>query len=94
MKLTAPAVGLLLAFVIATIGVFIAGQAAGASDTRLFAKDDGRRLAMVARACGKTGQLMQDPSTGAYSCMWRNADGETLVQAIPDAPYLEYVAQK
>ncbi|CAB3716363.1 Uncharacterised protein [Achromobacter insolitus] len=59
------------------------------NDQRLLAADDERRERMIARACTPRGKLWREPSTGTYACIYTNPDGEAIVQAIPDAPYLD-----
>lgn len=72
--------------------VFATGNAVGARDAKLFAKDDERRVAMIARACGKSGRLMYDHHTGQYECLWRNPDGTSVTEVVPPFPYLDQVA--
>ncbi|MGY6273492.1 hypothetical protein ACXIUT_27810 [Achromobacter denitrificans] len=94
MKTTAAAVLVALGFA-AAIGVsFALGQQVGAKDARLFAEEDSRRTKLIARSCGKTGELLQAPETKKYSCLWRNSDGQVLVADVPDFPYAGYLAQR
>jgi hypothetical protein len=58
------------------------------NDHRLLQADDEKRTRMLARSCGARGQLMQDPLTRQYSCLYVNPDGEALLHAIADAPLL------
>ena len=74
--------------------IFAAGNAVGVSDQRLFAADDRKRTALVARSCGKTGRLLQDPFTNAYLCAWTNPDGATLTAEVPQHPYLDQLATR
>ncbi|MEQ4616518.1 MAG: hypothetical protein ABN482_00545, partial [Corticimicrobacter sp.] len=62
--------------------------AVGARDRQLFAAYDAERLQMVARACGKRGQLWQRPQSGEYVCAYTNPDGDTLLQPIPESTLL------
>lgn len=94
MKTTTAAVLAVLTFSAVVGGSFALGQKLGLKDARLFAEDDERRTKLIARSCGKTGELVQAPDTKKYSCLWRNRDGQVLVADIPDAPYAEYVAQR
>ncbi len=94
MKSTTIAILVAMCFA-AVIGVsFALGQKLGANDSRLFAEDDSRRTKLIARSCGKTGELVQAPGTGKYSCIWRNPDGQVLMADVPDSPYAEYLAQR
>lgn len=70
------------------------GQYLGARDKKLFAADDERRTRMIARSCGKTGELFQAADSKKYSCLWRNRDGAVLLTDVPDVPYLEHIAQR
>lgn len=58
-------------------------------DQRLLTADDERRERMIARACGSSGKLWREPGSGSYACIYTNPDGQALVQAVPDAPYLD-----
>lgn len=58
------------------------------NDHRLLQADDEKRTRMLARSCGTRGQLLQDPLTRQYSCLYVNADGEALLHAVADAPLL------
>ena len=71
---------------------FVAGNAVGNSDKKLFAADDQRHAAMIARSCGKAGRLVQDPFTNEFLCIWTNPDGSTLTALAPEHPYLDQVA--
>ncbi|MGV2896714.1 hypothetical protein ACNPPY_13060 [Achromobacter sp. AGC78] len=94
MKSTTLATLVALGFSIVIGTSFALGQKLGAKDARLFAEDDSRRTKLIARSCGKTGELLQAPETKKYSCLWRNADGQILVADVPDSPYAEYLAQR
>ena len=94
MKSTTTAVIAALAVAIAIGAIFALGQHVAAKDARLFAEDDQRRATMIARSCGKTGELVQAPDTKKYSCIWRNRDGDVLIEDLPDSPYVEYLAQR
>lgn len=59
------------------------------NDQQMFKADDERRERMIARACEPRGKLFREPSSGSYACVFTNPDGESLVRAIPDAPYLD-----
>lgn len=72
----------------ATAFIFVLGQHVANNDHRLFKADDERRTRMVARACGKHGQLWQAPESGQYACIFINPDGSTLIHQISDAPIL------
>lgn len=65
-----------------------AASTVAANDRALFAAFDAQRLEMVSRACGKRGQLWQNPHTGSYVCAYVNPDGETLLQPISDGTLL------
>lgn len=94
MKTTTAAVLAVLSFSVVVGTSFALGQKLGAKDARLFAEDDDRRTKLIARSCGKTGELIQAADTKKYSCLWRNRDGQVLLADIPDSPYAEYIAQR
>lgn len=77
---------LVVALVAAT---FSFAQIVTTNDARVLKADDDRRHRMIARACPTKATLMQDAQTREYACVLRNSDGSTLVQAVPDAPYLD-----
>jgi hypothetical protein len=72
----------------ATAALFGWAQVVTRNDHRLLQADDEKRTRMLARSCGTRGQLLQDPLTRQYSCLYVNADGEALLHAIADAPLL------
>lgn len=82
----------LTAVAISTAAVFAAlfgwAQVVTRNDHRLLQADDDKRTRMLARSCGTRGQLLQDPLTRQYSCLYVNADGEALLHAVADAPLL------
>lgn len=59
------------------------------NDERLLKADDDRRERMIARACEPRGKLYREPSSGSYACVFTNPDGQSLIQDLPDAPYLD-----
>ncbi|WP_140419926.1 MULTISPECIES: hypothetical protein [Achromobacter] len=59
------------------------------NDQRLLKADDERRERMIARACSPHGKLFREQGTGEYACVFTNPDGASLVQDIPNAPYLD-----
>ncbi|WP_238892039.1 hypothetical protein [Achromobacter insuavis] len=69
--------------------LFSWAQLTTTNDQRLLAADDARRERMIARACAPRGKLWREPSTGEYACIYTNPDGEALVRALPDVPYLD-----
>jgi hypothetical protein len=71
--------------------VFAWGQHVGSTDDKLLRADDARHVRMLARACGTHGQIWRSPQTGNYACIYTNADGAVMVEAIPDKPYLASV---
>lgn len=78
-----------MAVVAGVASLFSWAQLTVTNDQRLLSADDERRERMIARACGQRGKLWREPSSGTYACIYTNPDGETLVQALPDAPYLD-----
>lgn len=77
-----------LCAVMAVAAVFMWGQVVARNDTRLMHADDQRREAMIARACGTGGRLWRNPQSGTYACVYTNADGTSLVHAVPEHPLL------
>jgi hypothetical protein len=71
-----------------TAAVFAFGQFVANNDHRLFKADDERRTRMIARACGKHGQLWQASESGEYACIFTNPDGSTLIHQVSNAPLL------
>lgn len=59
------------------------------NDQRMLKADDERRERMIARACEPRGKLFREQQTGEYACVFTNPDGDSLVQNLPNAPYLE-----
>ncbi|WP_312993346.1 hypothetical protein [Achromobacter animicus] len=78
-----------VAVVTSIAALFSLAQITVNNDDRLFKADDDRRERMIARACEPRGKLFREPSSGSYACVYTNADGESLVRAVPDAPYLD-----
>jgi len=74
--------------------IFAAGSAVGFSDKKLFVADDKNRATMLARSCGKSGRLLQDPLTNAYLCMYANQDGSTLTVEVSPYPHLDQLAHR
>ena len=72
----------------ATAATFTAGMAVASRDAKLFQAHDKQRMTLLARSCGKAGTLMQDPVTDDFSCVYRNADGQTIMRYVTDAPML------
>lgn len=68
--------------------VFMWGQLVARNDEQLLRLDDARHVRMLARACGAHGQIWRSPQTGNYACVYTNAGGAVMVEAIPDKPYL------
>jgi len=89
-SITAPLAAALV--LIGTVTAFAAGNAVGANDKRLFAKEDERRLALIARACGKSGRLLYDHHAEAYLCLWQHRDGASVTAEVPSYPYLDQIA--
>lgn len=77
---------------VCTAAAFAAGNVVGVKDRQLFAKDDERRVALIARACGKSGRLLYDHHAQAYTCLWQNKDGSSITELVPSFPYLDQVA--
>ncbi|MNU43054.1 hypothetical protein D3C71_318300 [compost metagenome] len=77
------------AVVTAVASLFSWAQIIVTNDDRMLKADDERRERMIARACEPRGKLFREPSSGSYACVFTNPDGESLVQAVPDAPYLD-----
>lgn len=94
MKLVSSAPLLLLACIVGIAIAFVVGQRVGVNDSRLFAEDDSQRTKLIARSCGKSGELMQAAETKQYLCVWRNRDGQAMVADVPGHPYLEHLAQR
>lgn len=74
--------------------VFVAATAMSTNDNKLFMADDKNRATMLARNCGKSGRLLQDPLTNAYLCMYVNPDGSTLTVETSQHPYLDQLAHR
>lgn len=81
-------IAIAFALTVATAALFGWAQVIARNDHRLLQADDEKRTRMLARSCGTRGQLMQDPLTRQYSCLYVNADGEALLHSIADAPLL------
>ncbi|OZI36313.1 hypothetical protein CEG14_14985 [Bordetella genomosp. 1] len=79
---------------VCTAAAFAAGNVVGVKDRQLFAKDDERRVALIARACGKSGRLLYDHHAQAYLCLWQNRDGPTVTAEVSAYPYLDQLAQR
>ncbi|WP_286899923.1 hypothetical protein [Achromobacter sp. UBA2119] len=77
------------AVVMAVASLFSWAQIIVTNDDRMLKADDERRERMIARACEPRGKLFREPSSGYYACVFTNPDGESLVQAVPDVPYLD-----
>jgi len=77
-----------LVAIAATAALFSWAQVVTRNDHRLLQADDEKRTRMLARSCGARGQLMQDPLSRQYSCLYVNPDGDALLHAIADAPLL------
>lgn len=90
-KLKVTAVAAIAAAIPAAL--FVAGMVVQANDQRLLTADDHNRTTLIARSCGK-GQLLQDPFTNAYLCVWTNPDGGTVTEEIPPYPYLDQLAAR
>lgn len=71
--------------------LFSWAQLVTTSDTRIFKADDDNRTRMIARACEPRGKLWRQPDTGDYACVFTNPNGDSLVQSLPNAPYLDAV---
>jgi hypothetical protein len=86
---------MMFALAIAAVPLILAaGRAVRASDDRLMAADDSAyRLRLVAH-CGKRGDLMQNPRTGEFSCIWTNPDGSSIAESIPQYPLLDQLAAR
>ena len=77
-----------LALASITAAAFTSGMAIASRDAKLFEAHDKQRMTLLARSCGKAGTLMQDPVTNDFSCVYRNADGQTIMRYVSDAPTL------
>lgn len=73
---------------------FVAGSAVVKSDEKLFRADDKHRATLLARSCGSSGRLVQDPLTNAYLCLYVNPDGSTLTVEAQQYPYLDQLAHR
>lgn len=81
--------GAAAAVTVCIAALFSWAQIIVSNDHRMLKADDERRERMIARACEPRGKLFREPGTGAYACIFTNPDGESLVQALPNAPYLD-----
>ncbi|WP_454676469.1 hypothetical protein [Achromobacter marplatensis] len=81
-------IAITLALTVTIAALFGWAQIVTRNDHRLLQADDEKRTRMLARSCGTRGQLMQDPLSRQYSCLYMNPDGEALLHAIADAPLL------
>lgn len=88
MKSAIQFIAAVLATIVAVAALFGWAQVIARNDHRLFKADDEKRTRMLARSCGPRGQLLQDPLTRQYSCLYVNPNREALLQAIADAPLL------
>ena len=82
-----------ISVVAAIAAVFSLAQITVANDQKLVQADDAHRERMIARACEPRGKLWREPDSGEYACIYSNPDGQALVQAIPNAPYLDVVQE-
>lgn len=74
--------------VITVPAVFLAGMGIGNRDAKLFQTHDKQRMTMLARSCGTSGTLMQDPNSDQFACIYRNQDGQAVMRYVTDAPTL------
>lgn len=92
MKLPISLLAALAAILAITVCLYAGSVAIARNDARIFGTYDKTQLAILARNCGNTGRLMQDPINGGFACYWENKDGSSVIAETPSYPYLNNVA--